>query len=175
MAELRLLVSSLGHTEVATYIQSGNVLFTPASGADPADPADPAELTELAAGLRRAIAGSFPLDPPTVVLPRDELADVIAANPYPDEPEPRYVHCVFLPAPLDEAAVAKVHEIAAVAAAGTRDELTVRGRVVYLHTPDGFGDSELGKALVAKRNSPIGIGTARNWSTVTKLLALCDG
>jgi len=30
MAELRAVVTSLGHADVATYIQSGNVLFTPA-------------------------------------------------------------------------------------------------------------------------------------------------
>jgi uncharacterized protein (DUF1697 family) len=29
MAELRQVVTSLGHTDVTTYIQSGNVLFTP--------------------------------------------------------------------------------------------------------------------------------------------------
>ena len=29
MAELRVLVASLGHADVTTYIQSGNVLFTP--------------------------------------------------------------------------------------------------------------------------------------------------
>ena len=29
MAELREVVTSLGHTDVMTYIQSGNVLFTP--------------------------------------------------------------------------------------------------------------------------------------------------
>ena len=30
MAELRQLVASLGHGDVATYIQSGNVVFTAA-------------------------------------------------------------------------------------------------------------------------------------------------
>ncbi len=29
MAELREVVTSLGHTDVMTYSQSGNVLFTP--------------------------------------------------------------------------------------------------------------------------------------------------
>ena len=29
MADLREVVTSLGHTDVMTYIQSGNVLFTP--------------------------------------------------------------------------------------------------------------------------------------------------
>jgi hypothetical protein len=36
MADLRALVSGLGHADVTTYIQSGNVLFTPAPGADEA-------------------------------------------------------------------------------------------------------------------------------------------
>lgn len=29
MAELQRVMASLGHTDVMTYIQSGNVLFTP--------------------------------------------------------------------------------------------------------------------------------------------------
>ena len=32
MAELRTAVESLGHTDVETYLQSGNVVFTPAKG-----------------------------------------------------------------------------------------------------------------------------------------------
>ena len=32
MAELREVVTSLGHADVMTYIQSGNVLFTPRRG-----------------------------------------------------------------------------------------------------------------------------------------------
>jgi len=164
MADLRQLLTSLGHAEVATYIQSGNAVFTPSQ----------LDTAALAAELRSAIAGSFKLDPPVVVLTRDELADVIAANPYPDEPKPQYVHCVFLPAELDEVARGQVSAITEAAARGTRDELTVQGRTVYLHTPDGFGTSELAKALLAKRSSPLAAGTARNWATVTKLLTLCD-
>jgi uncharacterized protein (DUF1697 family) len=165
MAELRTLVTSLGHAEVATYIQSGNVVFTPSHR----------DAGALAAELRAAIAGSYKLDPPVVVLSRDELADVIAANPYPDEPKPQYVHCVFLPAELDEAGQRQVSDFAAEATVkGSRDELTLRGRTLYVHTPDGFGTSELAKTLLTKRSSPVMTGTARNWATVTKLLALCD-
>jgi uncharacterized protein (DUF1697 family) len=56
------------------------------------------------------------------------------------------------------------------AAKGGRDSLNVIGRTMYLHTPDGFGTSELAKALMRLPSS----GTARNWSTTNKLLALCD-
>ena len=50
------------------------------------------------------------------------------------------------------------------------------GRAIFLHTPDGFGRSELAK-LLGRAGGPMsarGAGTARNWATVTKLLALCD-
>jgi len=56
---------------------------------------------------------------------------------------------------------------------GSRDTAQVRGRAVFLHTPDGYGRSELA-ALLARGKSVGASGTARNWSTVTKLLAMCD-
>jgi uncharacterized protein (DUF1697 family) len=167
MAELRKLATSLGYDEVATYIQSGNLLFTPAraTGND-----------VLAAELRKAIAAEFGIDTPVMIVTRDELASVIEANPYPDEPKPQYVHGVFLSAEPDQAARAKVEAtVDAFSEKGSRDEATYRGRVLYLHTPDGFGTSELAKALVAKKTSPVATGTARNWATITKLMALCAG
>ncbi len=167
MAELRQLVTSLGYADVATYIQSGNLLFTPPK---------PAELPVLAAELRTAIADKFGIDTPVMVVTRDELAAVIEANPYPDEPKPQYVHGVFLSAEPDQAARDNVEATVEIfSQKGSRDEATYRGRVLYLHTPDGFGTSELAKALIAKRTSPVATGTARNWATITKLMALCDG
>ena len=73
-------------------------------------------------------------------------------------------------------------EAAAVAAAerrardkGGRDQAKVAGRTVYLRTPDGLGRSELA-AQLARRDPAAGDrgGTARNWATVTKLLAMLD-
>jgi uncharacterized protein (DUF1697 family) len=52
-----------------------------------------------------------------------------------------------------------------------RDEASAIGRVVYLHTPDGFGKSELG-AVLTKASKQVPVGTARNRSTVRKLLDL---
>ena len=165
MADLRQLVSSLGHADVTTYIQSGNLVFTPSHS----------DTDALASELRAAIAAKLGVDTPVIVLTRTELADVIAANPYPDEPEPRYVHAVFLPAELDEAAQHQLRQVEEqVRSQGARDEVTLTGRTLYVHTPDGFGTSELSKALLAKRTSPVAGGTARNWNTVTKLLSLCD-
>lgn len=163
MAELRALAESLGHQEVSTYIQSGNLLFTPAGGDNAA----------LADALEAAIEESFGVRSAVIVLSRDELADVARVNPYPSEPDPRFVHVVFLPAAPDDSVAPAI--AATASRFGGRDQATLRGRALYLHTPDGFGTSELAKALLGKRSSPVAAGTARNLSTVTKLLALCYG
>jgi uncharacterized protein (DUF1697 family) len=166
MAELRELLTKLGHSDVKTYIQTGNIVFTPPHG-------DPAK---LAAELQDAINGSFGVNTSAVVLTKAELGKVIRANPYSDEPNPKWVHGVFLSAEPQQAQHDRVAQaVAAAAARGSRDEATIVGRTLYLHTPDGFGTSELAKDLLMKnRRDPLASGTARNWSTITKLLALCE-
>jgi len=168
MADLRQVVAGLGHADVSTYIQSGNVLFR----ADPAD-ADP---SALAAALAKAITGTLGVSAPVVVVARDELAEVIAANPFPDEADPKRVHAVLLSAPPGAEAAARIDQaLARSTGKGARDELAIAGRTLYLHTPDGFGNSELAAAVLRIVTSPrAGVtGTARNWATMTKLLDLC--
>jgi uncharacterized protein (DUF1697 family) len=171
MADLREVVTSFGHTDVATYIQSGNVVFT-------AKTAGETDTAALAATLERAIADKLAVKPRVVVMSRAELAQVVRDNPYPDEPNPKYVHAVFLgeepgPDALEQMAAA----LQRVAAKGSRDTAQVVGSTLFLHTPDGFGRSELGLLLTGAKGGAKAIGatgTARNWATVNKLLALCD-
>jgi uncharacterized protein (DUF1697 family) len=167
MADLREVATSLGYTDVATYIQSGNLVFT----------ADEADTTALAAALEKAIADALGVAPRVVVLTRDELAQVVRDNPYPDEANPKYVHAVFLTeAPgkdvLERVAAAERQ----VAEKGSRDTARVVGRTLFLHTPDGFGRSELATLLarIPDAKASRAAGTARNWATVTKVLAMCD-
>jgi uncharacterized protein (DUF1697 family) len=168
MSDLRSVVASLGHTDIATYIQSGNVVF--------ATQDNDAGTLALAAGLERSIAETLGLQPRVVVLSCDELAQVVRGNPYPNESNPRLLHAVFLgrdPEPDLADRVAAAERQAA--AKGSRDSARVVGRTLFLHTPDGFGRSELA-ALLARNGGPMAVssgGTARNWATVTKLLTLC--
>jgi uncharacterized protein (DUF1697 family) len=167
MTDLREIVTSLGHTEVATYIQSGNVVFT----------SPETDTATLASALEREIAKRLEVRPSVVVLSREQLAQVIADNPYPQETNPRCLHAVFRLQEMNS------DEIAAVAAAeqrardkGSRDEAAVVGRTLFLRTPDGLGRSELAAQLARSgaAMAPKGSGTARNWATVTRLMALLD-
>ncbi len=160
MAELRAALTASGLADVSTYIQSGNVLFRTSEP-------DTAVLEEA---IAEVIARTFGIKIGVVVLTRDQLAAVLSANPYPDEPNPKYVHVVFLGAAPDAGRLDAAREMAA--AKGSRDTVTAVDRVLYLHTPDGYGTSELAKTLVKVTTSAK--GTARNLSTTAKLLALCD-
>jgi uncharacterized protein (DUF1697 family) len=174
MAELKVVVTALGHTEVMTYIQSGNVLFTPRP--EDSRTADWTDTAALAAELERAIADSTGVRARAVVLSREELAGCFRGNPYPGETNPRLLHAVFLPEEPGPGLVAWVAEAQRqVRANGSRDEAQVLGRTVYLHTPDGYPQSELRRVL-ARAGGPtsaVVAGTARNWATVSRLVELC--
>jgi uncharacterized protein (DUF1697 family) len=174
MADLREVVTSLGHAGVSTYIQSGNVLFSTAED----------DTAKLAAALESAIEDRFGIWSSVVVLSRDELARVLAANPYPDEPNPRMVHVVFLNGSPPQDLLDRITAAESAAAAkGSRDTVQLirpsAGQALFLHTPDGFGTSELAQNVLKilappKKSRPGLAATARNWATATKLLSLSE-
>ena len=166
MADLRELVTSLGHADVATYIQSGNVVFS----------TEQSDTAALAVALEEAIAQTLGVQARVVVLSREDLAQVVRDNPYSDEPNLRAVHAIFLsgqPGPelADQVAAAQQQ----VAQRGSPDTAEIIGRTIFLHTPAGYGRSDLAASLVkiGQRKTDLVAGTARNWATVTKLVAMC--
>jgi uncharacterized protein (DUF1697 family) len=162
MADLRQVAESLGHTEVATYIQSGNLVFT--STGDNASDA-------LADALEREIARSLAVRPAVVVLSRADLAQVIADNPFPGETNPKALHAVFHREPITGETIAAVAGAEQKAQAkGSRDEAAVVGCTLFMRTPDGLGRSELAAQLA--RSITKTVGTARNWATVNRLLEM---
>ena len=169
MADLRALMAELGHEDIATYIQSGNVVFTPADGA--------AATTAMADEIAAAIAAKLGVIAPAIVLARHEFAQIIAANPFSQESDPKKVHAVVLSHAASADVTERLSSAAAQSAAkGSRDDVRAIGRTVYLHTPDGYGNSDLAQQLLRIVAAPKAgtTGTARNWATMTRLLALCD-
>ena len=168
MAELREVVTSLGCSGVTTHIQSGNVLFTTPDR----------DTGQLASALEAAITGAFGLTVSVVVLSRDDLAQILDRNPYLEEPNPKLVHVVFLNTELPPDLLDRIKGAQGAAAAkGSRDTVTAIGPALYLHTPDGYGASELAQVLLRITGAPGQAGltaTARNWATSTRLLSLCE-
>jgi len=153
MAELRAACEALGWQDVATYIQSGNVVFT--ADAAPA---------ELEATLEKALAARFGIEVPAIVRTAASWSALVAANPFPAEAErePNRVQLLVSKAPPAEDAADR---LAARAAGGER--VRAAGGALWLYYPAGIAGSKLTPALVDKAaGSP---ATGRNWRTVLAL------
>ncbi len=152
MADLRDVLSELGCRDVQTYLQSGNAVVT-------------AGPKNLAPRIEDALRQRLALDIRVIVITAAELRAITQANPFPErDPTPKKLHVTFFDAPLDPA---KIKEI------GTThgdDEVAIGNRVLYLSYSDMSHNSPLTAAL--RRIG--GVSTARNWTTVTKLIDLAD-
>ena len=157
MADLRAAFADAGYEDVRTYVQSGNIVV--GAAADPA---------ELEGEVQRLIADRFGFDVPVIARSRDELAAVVALNPLKDiATNPKRYQVSFLSEPLP----ADVVETLRAAATG-EERLVAHGRELYAWHPDGVARSKMWNALAGKSLGPV--ATARNWTTVTTLLAMAD-
>ena len=148
MAELRDVVEGLGHTDVSTFIQSGNVIFTSAKKVTPAS-------------LESALADRFGFDIPVMLRTRAELKKVVDNLPFSDASD---VHVGFMARKPTAAAVKKLDGDDFLP-----EEFVIRGSDLYLHLPNGMARTKLPAYLDRQLGIPT---TIRTWKTVTKLLDL---
>lgn len=153
MPELREIVASLGHTDVETYLQSGNVVFAPAPGAE-----------DVAGRLGEALASATGHEVAVVVRTGAELRAVVEGNPYQVD-DPTRVVVAFLGEAVELGDLSLGDLVSYLP-----DELTLAGRELYVRVPNGQGRSKLMEALT-KRRLPTTL-TVRNWRTVTALAEL---
>lgn len=157
MPKLREALEGAGFEDVQTYVQSGNVVLSSGKSA-----------AEVARACERQIEKSFGLDIDVVTRTRAQLAKVVDANPLAKvATEPKRYQVSFLSAKPSAEVRRKLEDAAA------EDERVVfSGREIYAWHPEGIGRSRLWTLLAGR-----GLGvtaTARNWTTVTKLLELAS-
>jgi len=158
MAQLRTLLTGLGYTGVATYLQSGNAVFT----------ADHGDEESLAAELSRAIEEHFGFTVDVLVRDHAYLTAVRDDCPFPaEELEGRQLHVTYFSAPVDAGRFAEID-----AAGYLPEEFRLGDRALYLYAPDGLGRSKLAEQLARRRLNKDLIATSRNWNTVVKLAEL---
>ncbi|MDF0532482.1 DUF1697 domain-containing protein [Tsukamurella sp. 8F] len=152
MADLRGLVSGLGHEAVRTVLASGNVVFE-----SPSD--DPAAVR---AELETALSERYSYTAIVFVLTRELLAELAAAYPF----EPREGYHDYLMIVDDSDALA---ELAAVETDGELERTRAGDGCLYWQVERGQTlQSRVGKASGVRRIGPH--TTSRNLNTVRKLL-----
>ncbi len=158
MEDLKALFVSLGHLDVVTYIQSGNVIFN--------SPVD--SPSELARGVEHRIMQNFGLSVRMVLRTRAELAAIMESNSFLlNGVAQGELHVTFLADVPDQSLLGNLREQTT-----DPDEFRIRGREVYLHCPGGYGRTKLNNAFWERR---LGMtATTRNWNTVTRLFQLAS-
>jgi uncharacterized protein (DUF1697 family) len=153
MRDLNALFVEAGCENVRTFIQSGNVVFT----------ANARVSKNLSGVISSAIEERFGLRVPVILRTAEQLRDVISNNPFPHVEN--MLHVMFLADLPSEARAAALDPNRS-----SPDEFIVRGQEIYLHLPNGAGNSKLTNAWFDSKLSTV--STSRNWRTVNKLLEM---
>ena len=158
MGELRVALGEAGFEDVATYVQSGNIVLS-----------SPRPGKTLEEQVSELISRRFGLEVPVLSRTARQLAAVHARDPIPGAADdPKRYPVPFLDRAASAAAVTRLRELAS-----EREQLVVDGRELYTWHPDGIAQSKLGARLSARE---LGVSaTARNWTTVTTLLEMATG
>jgi uncharacterized protein (DUF1697 family) len=159
MGDLRSLLAREGMGEVRTHLQSGNVIVTP-----PTNDAGP-----IAGVIEMVIREGLGLSIRVIVRDRDQMARIVASNPYiGPKANPTLLHAVFLETEPEADRVAALDPDRS-----PQDRFSVVGTEIFVqYGPAGSGRSSLGLSYFEKI---LGLsGTARNWNTVTRLHEMLD-
>ncbi len=155
MPALRELLTDSGLEDVSTYVQSGNVVLRSDLAPE-----------ELEQQCRDLISRHCGFDVPVIVRTPKQLEAVLAHDPLGGQVTDFKRYLVsFLDAKLEPA---DYKRLAALAVSGER--LHMRGRELYAWLPEGVARSRMWAALA--RPGPGVVATARNWTTVGKLLEM---
>lgn len=157
MPALRQSLLDLGLSDVATYIQSGNVVFA----------ASVATREELERRITDRIRADFTMDVPVIIRSPDEMRRTAESNPYePGEDEPRRLHVTFLDRAPEDERVARLSNITF-----PPDAYRVQGSEIFVRHMNGVSGSSIDFARI-RRTLGVERATSRNWRTVTTLAGM---
>jgi uncharacterized protein (DUF1697 family) len=150
MPQLRSVVTSLGHSDVSTYIQSGNIVFTSKEEVTPQS-------------LETAIESAFGIRIDVILRTPAELKRALKANPF-ETSELATVHVGFMKAPPPAGVVAKLDPEPFLP-----ERFVIKASELYVCLPNGVARTKLLSYLARHLEVPT---TLRSWKTVTKLVDL---
>lgn len=156
MAGLARLFVESGCSDVRTWIQSGNVVFT----------ASRPVAASLPDAIPALVARRFGARSPLILRSAVDLGGVVAGNPFlAGGAHAAELHVAFLADTPGRRLVAALDP-----GRSPGDAFAVRGREVFLHLPGGVGRTRLTNAYIDATLATV--STLRNWRTVLKLLEM---
>ena len=157
MADLRELVENLGHSEVRTLLNSGNVVFR----------ANGAKAEKLSKDIENAIQAKAGFSAKVIVVSANELATIVQENPIPEATEqPSQFLIAFV---ANSGALSKLSELTK--ESWMPDQFAIGSKTAYVWCAGGILESKLATSVM---RLSVDTATTRNWSTVLKLHAMAS-
>jgi uncharacterized protein (DUF1697 family) len=157
MADLRDMMVDLGHTNVRTLLNSGNVLFQ----------SKRPNVDKIAASIANAINAACGFSAAVSVITAQELDLIIHENPLLHVVDDHARHLVaFVTHPKHLEPLRPMLK-----ETWTPDAIAITKRVAYLWCSSGILDSKFLQAFSRKAGATV---TTRNWATVLKLQAAAN-
>ncbi len=159
MDDLVQLFEQMGHSNVETYIQSGNVLFS----------SKVVDILYLQSVIEEEILKRFGFEIPVIVLSKLRLERTCKYNPYLEYPnvDIKSLHATFLRTEVNHKLVADFQ-----AYTHPTDENTVTNDLVYVYCPNGYGKTKFNNGFIEKKLNAQ--ATTRNWTTIMTLLEMIN-
>jgi uncharacterized protein (DUF1697 family) len=157
MAELKSLYEKLNFKQVATFIQSGNVIF------------ECDETSGLPQQIEKKIRERYNFDVPVIIRTLEQMRDILQRNPFLKENGIHMdkLHVTFLNEKPQPQLLDKMASISY-----ENDRFEVEGNEVFLYCPDGYGKTKLNNNFFENKLKLV--ATTRNWNTVKKLIEMSE-
>lgn len=155
MDALKSMYENLGFSNVASYVQSGNLVFTEKN-------TDPNILEQK---ISDQIKKDFGFDVPVIILTADKLKQIIDNNPFlnDSDKDESFLHITFLSSvPNNNNEFETIED-----KAQNGEEIVLSGDVVYLYCPNGYGNTKLSNNFLETKLKVK--ATTRNWKTTNEL------
>ncbi len=156
MSDLKQVHESMGHWNVATLLQSGNIVFQ----------CSKTDRQRLIQDIAKEYEKRLGLHTDVIVRGGAELGEIVRGCPFPLSPdrEPRFLHVVLLSGlPSSDAARNLLMY-------DGPEEKHISEDVIYVYYTQGSGRSKFNVPFIEKTLEVR--ATARNWNTVTKIVEL---
>lgn len=158
MQELRECYATMGFSNITSYIQSGNVIFT----------TNQTNRETLSKIIKEGIAQQFGYNDVSIfIIKPEELQTIITQNPFLKIKDVtlKALYVTFLEK------IPQTSYIEAIQAYQTlADRFQIIDNIVYLYCPEGYGKTKLSNNFFENKLKVS--ATSRNWNSVNKLLAL---
>jgi uncharacterized protein (DUF1697 family) len=156
MKDLAGLYNDIGFSEIETYIQSGNVIFSSS---------EKMSIDNISAKIKNSIRERFGYNIAVVIRTVPELRLIVNSSPFTNEVsfDPTKAAVIFLSDTPSVTGIAKLKGIET-----GPDRYWISGKEIYIYCPDGFGKTKLYANFFDKKLNVE--GTTRNWKTINTIL-----